>query len=171
MVCFCLGSHHHHYQSLYREGRWGTTDDFATSFLHFSLFSTALWDLPNSGPVHSLMLSSHIFLCLPCPLPPFTVPCKMVVARPDERELGSHCREWRIIIMNSRSGGVGCRLSFHSQFDCLMGVVGWVWVGFQYNGLHHGVGIVNLGMIAQLERLSPHYRFWWFSEEWESLLG
>ena len=28
-----------------REGRRGTTDDFTTSFLHFSLFSTALWDL------------------------------------------------------------------------------------------------------------------------------
>ena len=41
----------HHHQSLNREGRWGTTDDFATSFLHFSLFSTALWDLPNSRPV------------------------------------------------------------------------------------------------------------------------
>ena len=40
--------HHHHHQSLNLEGRWGTTDDFATSFLHFSLFSTALWDLPNS---------------------------------------------------------------------------------------------------------------------------
>ena len=25
-------------QSLNREGRWGTTDDFATSFLYFSLF-------------------------------------------------------------------------------------------------------------------------------------
>ena len=45
------GNHHHHH-SLNREGRWGTTDDFATSFLHFSLFSTALWDLPNSSPVH-----------------------------------------------------------------------------------------------------------------------
>ena len=78
--------HHHHHQSLNREGRWGTTDDFATSFLHFSLFSTALWDLSNSRPVHSLMLSSHLFLCPPCLLPPFTVPCKMVLARPDERE-------------------------------------------------------------------------------------
>ena len=58
--------HHHHHQSLNRDGRWGTTDDFATSFLHFSLSSTALWDLPNSRPVHSLMLSSHLFLCLPC---------------------------------------------------------------------------------------------------------
>ena len=78
--------HHHHHQSLNCEGRWGTTDDFATSFLHFSLFSTALWDLPNSRPVHSLMLSSHLFLCPPCLLPPFTVPCKMVLARRDERE-------------------------------------------------------------------------------------
>ena len=48
--------------SLNREGRWGTTDDFATSFLNFSLFSTALWELPNSRPVHSLKLSSHLFL-------------------------------------------------------------------------------------------------------------
>ena len=56
----------HQHQSLNREGRWGTTHDFATSFLHFSLFSSALWDLPNSRPVHSLMLSSHLFLSLPC---------------------------------------------------------------------------------------------------------
>ena len=30
------------------EGRWGATDNFATSFLQFFLFSTALWDLANS---------------------------------------------------------------------------------------------------------------------------
>ena len=72
--------------SLNHEGRWGTTDDLATSFLHFSLFSTALWDLANFRPVHSLLLSSQLFFCLPCLLPPFTVPCKMVLARPDERE-------------------------------------------------------------------------------------
>ena len=79
--------------SLNREGRWGTTDDFATSFLHFPVFSTALWDLANSRPVHFLMLSSHLFLnCLPCLLPPFTVPCKMVLARPDEHETWPyHC--------------------------------------------------------------------------------
>ena len=81
-----LHHHHHHHQSLNYEGRWGTTDDFATSFLHFSLFSTALWDLPNSRPVHSLMLSSHLFLCSACLLLPFTVPYNMVLARPDERE-------------------------------------------------------------------------------------
>ena len=81
-----VSSHHHHHPSLNCEGRWGTTDDFTTSFLHFSQFSTALWDLPNSRPVHSLMLSSQLFLCLPCFLPPFTVPCRMVLAAPDERE-------------------------------------------------------------------------------------
>ena len=38
----------HHHLSLKREGRWGTTDNFATSFVHFSLFSTALWDFDGS---------------------------------------------------------------------------------------------------------------------------
>ena len=56
----------------------------------FSLFSTALCDLANSRPVHSPMLSSHLFLCLPCLLSPFTVSCKMVLARPDERETWPH---------------------------------------------------------------------------------
>ena len=32
----------HHYQSLNREGRWGTTEDFTTSFLHFSVFHCPL---------------------------------------------------------------------------------------------------------------------------------
>ena len=51
--------HRHHNQSLNREGRWGTTDNFATSFLHFSLFSTALWDLTNSRPVLSLTIPAN----------------------------------------------------------------------------------------------------------------
>ena len=55
--------HHHHHLFLHREGRWGTTDDLKNCFLHFSpLFFTAPWDLANSRPVHSLMLSSHLFL-------------------------------------------------------------------------------------------------------------
>ena len=41
--------HHHHHLSVNCQGHWGTTDDFTTSFLHFSLFSTALWDLVNSS--------------------------------------------------------------------------------------------------------------------------
>ena len=57
--------------SLNCKGCWGTTDDFATSILHYSLFSTALWDLANSRPVLFLMLSSNLFFCLPCLFPPF----------------------------------------------------------------------------------------------------
>ena len=93
--------HHHHYHhlSFNREGRLGTTDDFATSFLHFSLFSTALLDLANSRPVHSLMLSSHRFLCLPCLL----LPCKMVLARPDERETWPYHCSLRLFKMVRRS--------------------------------------------------------------------
>ena len=51
---------HHLHLPLNR--RWGTTGDFTTSVHHFSLFSTALWDLANSRPVHSLLLSSRLFL-------------------------------------------------------------------------------------------------------------
>ena len=99
--------HHHHHQSLNREGRWGTTNNFATSFLHFSLFSTALWDLPNSWPVYSLMLSSHLFLCLPCLFYPFTVPCVMVSARPDEWETWPyHCRLRLFTIVRSSCGPI-----------------------------------------------------------------
>ena len=78
---------HHLYRDLPLKhgGRWGTTDDFTASFLHFSQFSTALWDLANSLPAHSLMLSSHLFFCLLF-LSHFTVPCKMVLVRPDEWE-------------------------------------------------------------------------------------
>ena len=72
------------------EGRWYTTNDFATSFFHSSRFSTALWDLANSRPVHSLMLFSHLFLCLPCLLPPFIVPCKMILAGPERKTWPYH---------------------------------------------------------------------------------
>ena len=93
---------------LNREGHWGTTVDFTTTFLNF-WFSTALWDLENSRHVHSLMLSSHLFLCLPCLLPPFTVPCKMVLARPDEWEkLPYHCSLHLFTIVRSSCGPIAC---------------------------------------------------------------
>ena len=102
--------YHHHHLYLNGEGRCGTTDDFATSFLHFPLFSTILWDLPNSRPVHSRMLCSHLFLCLPCLLPPFTVPCKMVWARPDERESCPYHFSLHLftIVRRSSCGPIAC---------------------------------------------------------------
>ena len=44
------------------EGRRGTTDEFATIPFHPVLFSAALVELAKSIPVHSLILSSHLFL-------------------------------------------------------------------------------------------------------------
>ena len=93
------GDHLHLHLSLHREGRLGTTDDFTVSFLHFSLLFSALWDLANSRLVHSLMLSFHLFFCLPCFLPPFTVPCKMVLAKPDERETCPYHSSLRLLRM------------------------------------------------------------------------
>ena len=98
-----LAHHNRPYLSLNREDRLGATDDFATTFLHFSLFSTALWGLPNSRPVHSLMLSSYLFLCLPCLLPP-----SLCLARwfgPDLMN-GRHDHSTRVCVSLRSSGGL-----------------------------------------------------------------
>ena len=65
--------------------RWGTTVDFTTSFLHSSRLLAFRSSIFHSRPVHSLMLSSHRFLCLPLRLPPWTVPCRIVLASPEDR--------------------------------------------------------------------------------------
>ena len=46
-------------------GRRGTTVEFATIPFHLDLFSAALVELAKSIPVHSLILSSNLFFCLP----------------------------------------------------------------------------------------------------------
>ena len=43
----------------------GTTDDFASILFQLALSSAVLRESPNPIPVHSLMLSSHLFFCLP----------------------------------------------------------------------------------------------------------
>ena len=68
------------------EGRRGTTDEFATIPFHLDLFSAALVELAKSIPVHSLILSSHLFFCLPLFLFPFTVPFRIVFAKPEDLE-------------------------------------------------------------------------------------
>ena len=62
---------------------WGTIDDFATTPFHLVLSSAALVELAKSIPVYSLILSS-LFFCLPLLLFPFTVPCRIVFAKPEE---------------------------------------------------------------------------------------
>ena len=68
------------------EGRRGTTDEFATIPFHLGLFLAALVELAKSIPVFSLILSSHLFFCLPLFLFPFTVPCRIVFAKPEDLE-------------------------------------------------------------------------------------
>ena len=68
------------------EGRRGTTDEFATIPFHLVLFSAVLVELAKSIPVHFLILSSHRFFCLPLFRFPFTVPCRIVFARPEDLE-------------------------------------------------------------------------------------
>ena len=68
------------------EGRLGTSDEFATNPFHLDLFSAALVELAKSIPVHSLILSSHLFFCLPLFRFPFTVPCRIVFAKPEDLE-------------------------------------------------------------------------------------
>ena len=106
----------HLHLSLNRGGCWGTTDDFTTSFLHFSLLFTALWDLVNSRPIHPLMLSSHLFSV--CLLLFFTVPCKMVLARPDEQETFPYHFSLHLFTMVGRSS-CGLNTSWLSQVPLL----------------------------------------------------
>ena len=50
-------------------------------------FQQYLCTFPNSILVHSLMLSSHLFFCLPLLLAPFTVSCRIVFAMPEDLEM------------------------------------------------------------------------------------
>ena len=100
-VRFCL-SYLISSQSLYLAGRRGTTDDVATIPFHPSLSSAALRESPNPIPVHSLMLSSHLF-CLPLLLAPFTVPCGIVFAMPEDLEMWPYHLSFRFFTMVRRS--------------------------------------------------------------------
>ena len=74
LLCYRLNTHTqsivfrhpnelHFHLSFNFGGHWGTTGDFTTSFLHFSLFSTVLWDLGHPPQIPTLNLpKSH---CLP----------------------------------------------------------------------------------------------------------
>ena len=93
-----------HHLSPNRRGRWGITDDFTTSFLHFS--PSVLHCPQGLGELQAcpfLMLSSHLFFCLLCLLYPVLVPLKMVLARPDESETCPYHFSFRLFTMVRRS--------------------------------------------------------------------
>ena len=62
----------------------GITDDFAKIPFHLVLFSAALVELAKAIPVHSLILSFHLFFVLPLLLFPFIVLCRIVFAKPKD---------------------------------------------------------------------------------------
>ena len=92
-------------------------------FLCSSLPSGTLWTPGLSIPWCCLPI-----FCLPCLLPPFTVPCKMVLARPDERETWPYHCILRLFTMVTRSscGPIACWISARtsSLVTCYM-VFGW----------------------------------------------
>ena len=84
----CLRTYTLVWSSLSHDLAWpfDTTDDFATNLFHLVLFSATLVELAKSTPVHYLILSSHLFFCLLFLLFPFTVPCRIVFAKPEDLE-------------------------------------------------------------------------------------
>ena len=61
--------HRHLCLSLNCRDLGGTTDDFSTSFLHFSLFCSAHWALVNSRPVYIYELKNNV-TCYSCVFSP-----------------------------------------------------------------------------------------------------
>ena len=69
----------------------GTTDDLTTTPFYLVLYSAALVELAKvvakSILIHSFILSSHLFFCLPFRLFPSTVCCRIIFAKPEDLEL------------------------------------------------------------------------------------
>ena len=70
----------------YRNFTMAVLYDFATISFHLVLFSAAQVELAKSNPVLSLILTSHLFFCLPFLLFPFTVPCRIIFTKPIDLE-------------------------------------------------------------------------------------
>ena len=108
------------------EGRRGTTDEFATIPVHLDLFSAALVEQAKSIPVHSLILSSHLFFCLPLFLFPFTMPCRIVFAKPEDLETWPNHLSFRFLTRVRSSSYsrhiLTFMISFHRNVNNFRGV-------------------------------------------------
>ena len=74
-----------------------TTDEFATIPFHLVLFSAALVELAKSIPVHSLIFSFHLFFCIPFVLCPYTVPCRIAFAKPEDIQMWRNYLSFHIL--------------------------------------------------------------------------
>ena len=74
-----------------------------------SQLPSGAWRTPGLS-IHWCCLPTFFFICLPCLLPPFTMPYKMVLARPDERETCPYYSSLRLFLMVRRSscGPIAC---------------------------------------------------------------
>ena len=97
--------------------RWGATDDLATSSLHSSRLSVFLMAAPSVMPVHSGMLSSHLFFCLPRLRPPCTVPSRIVLASPEDLVMCPYHFSLRRFTVVKRSSWdpMACRVLFRTS--------------------------------------------------------
>ena len=86
------------FQLITLEGCRGTTDEFVTIPFQLVMFSAALVEMTKPIPVHSLILSSHLFFCLPLFPIPFTVPCRVVFAKPEDLETWPNHLSFRFLI-------------------------------------------------------------------------
>ena len=85
---------HHVHLSLYWRGLSRHHRSLQNQFPPFFSDLHRLLELGKMQACPFPMLSSHIFFCLLCLLPPFTVPCRMVLARPDKRETFCISSKW-----------------------------------------------------------------------------
>ena len=97
-------THHHHYhQSLNREGCWGTTDDFATSFLHFPCSPLPSWTCRTLGlSISWCCLHTSTSVCL------VFLPLSLCLARwfwPDPMN-GKHDHTTAVCVSVWSSGGL-----------------------------------------------------------------
>ena len=84
-------------------GRRDSKDDVVTIPFYPSLSFAALRKSPNPIPVHSLMLSSYLFFCLPILLATFTVPSRIVFAMPGDLEMWPYHLSFLFFTMVRRS--------------------------------------------------------------------
>ena len=105
----CSRARDHLHLSLTCGSRWGNTDDFTTasSIFFCSPLPSGTW---RTQSLPFLDVIFHLFFCLSCLLPSFTAPCKMVLARPDERQTCPYHFSLRLLTMvrGSSCGPIAC---------------------------------------------------------------
>jgi hypothetical protein len=78
----CYAYYHHHTPVTRSAGRRGVKADASPHrALHWSLHSATRSNVETLRPVHSLILSTQVFLCPPLLRKPLTVPCKIVFGK------------------------------------------------------------------------------------------